>query len=192
MPQMGVAHGAQHLGAHHAMAMIGQRLQRLRIDRAPKTGPAAAGIVLVRRIEQRLAATSAAINARPLRCRARPAERRLRAVLTRHPINLGRQFPTPLLRRFLDSSAHTRNPPHHHASPRPVDFTRTGPSASFVRRRDTGGQPPVIYFASDVLACPAFCLATVQYARSSIALTAAGPTASRLRSPASRPPSQHT
>src|SRR5687768_6596892 len=54
---------AAHLDAHHAVARVDDALDDLAVDRLEVAGPAAAGVELGARVEQRRAATHAAVAA---------------------------------------------------------------------------------------------------------------------------------
>src|SRR5690554_5716513 len=62
MPQMRAAAAAAHLRAHHAMAAILAQLDAVLIDRVPERRPAAAGLELRLRREQRLVAGHTAVQ----------------------------------------------------------------------------------------------------------------------------------
>src|SRR5690606_18631041 len=62
VPQMRAAVRAAHLGADHPVAAVLAQLDVLLIDRIPEARPAAAGLVLRLRAEQRLVADDAAIQ----------------------------------------------------------------------------------------------------------------------------------
>ena len=63
MPEMGIAYIADYFGAYHAVGNIAFLAHIFRVERLEVAGPAATGIELGIRLEQRRAAAHAGINA---------------------------------------------------------------------------------------------------------------------------------
>src|SRR4051794_7057981 len=96
------AGGAQHLGALHAEGRVGLLLDRLRVSRRGKRGPAAAGVVLGVGGEELGPTTGALVGARLEAVVVLTSERPLGALLPQDAVLLGAELGTPLLFGFLD------------------------------------------------------------------------------------------
>src|SRR5262249_38462246 len=88
--EMAAAAAAMHLGAGHAVAVVGQGFDRALL-RIVEARPAGAALEFLLRGEQRLPAAGAGEGAGALLMVERAAARRLGAVAAHHPILLGRQ-----------------------------------------------------------------------------------------------------
>src|SRR5690606_37668830 len=101
MAEMGVAAGAPDLDARHRKLVIECLGNDVTVDRLEEARPAGARFILGVAREQRLAATGAAVESRPLLVVVGARERRLRTAETSDAILLGRQFGAPLRRTLL-------------------------------------------------------------------------------------------
>src|SRR5262249_18405645 len=93
---MAAATAAMHLGAHHAKAAVGRRLDRA-CDGIIEARPAGATLELLLRYEQRLPATGADECAMALLIIERAASRRFGAVTPHHVVLLRREQAPPCL-----------------------------------------------------------------------------------------------
>src|SRR5437660_3750442 len=101
---MAAAFGAMHLGAAHAVAVVGRGRDGVVLG-CPEGRPAAAAFVLGRRIEQRLAAAGAAELAGALLVVERARSGALGRVLAQHLVLRRVEFLAPLLVALLHGRA---------------------------------------------------------------------------------------
>src|SRR3546814_13795119 len=92
MAEVAVAMRRAHLGADHAMRAVLQLVHVGRHDRLGEAGPAAAGLELVGRGEQRLAGNDVDVLARELVIVILPREGALGRALLGHPVLLWREL----------------------------------------------------------------------------------------------------
>src|SRR5688572_15602793 len=104
--EVGVAVGAGDLGAHHAMRQVTVLVDAFASQRQPETGPAAARVELLRRLEQVRAAADAVVGP-PLRMRRiLTREGAFRALLLRDVVLKRGQAGAQFLARGLAALAH--------------------------------------------------------------------------------------
>src|SRR5579872_2483271 len=99
---MGVALGADHLGALHEMAAVGMGLDALPASRGGEARPAGTGVVLGGRGEHRVAAAHAAVHARFVVLHVLAREGPLRALLAGNGVLLGCELLLPFRVAFPD------------------------------------------------------------------------------------------
>src|SRR5262249_35619719 len=95
--EMAAAVRARHFGADHTVAGVAMLVDHLIVLGRGEAGPAAAGIELCARVEQRRTAAGADEGARALAVQKLTGERSLRALLAQHVVAVGAQFLQPLL-----------------------------------------------------------------------------------------------
>src|SRR5580704_16871311 len=106
---------AHHLGAAHAVTLVGGRFNRARFGRTYETRPTASRVELVVAAEERLAARDAAVRARIVMIPILPRKCALRALATRNRVCLWAQELLPLAFGSFHLAGHVSE---HNAPPR--------------------------------------------------------------------------
>src|SRR5690606_30755289 len=140
--QMRAAVRAAHLGADHPVAAVLAQLDVLLIDSIPEARPAAAGLVLRLRAEQRLVADDAAIQPLLVVVVVHTAERRLGARQLRDVKLLGRQPLAQFFFRHLPGVVLTLL---CHTSPSSLHFSRFVTRAQGVLHLDYSGRAALLH-----------------------------------------------